>query len=127
MNPYPVPFDPTAFPRIPDPVIPREKVSSSLIARAPVMAQSVLRQPATPEAVVTALWIQGVVKTGKRSDSFQNKEPAKNGPADGGTHFHFLPGVDAVEMRWTVAHPEKATKARFEIWSATDDTKVIWF
>ena len=127
MSVYPVPFDHAAFPRIPVAVIaPKDdNEPSTRTVKTPVMAQSALRITAKPDAFVTALWIQG------RSDwqalrLLSKQGPEADGPADGPTHFHFLPGMDEVEIRWTVVNPKRAVKARFEIWAATDDKKEIW-
>jgi hypothetical protein len=127
MSAYPRPFDPADFPAIPEMVAPRPKeVAQELRARAPVYAQSALRVPGKPDAFVTKLWIQDPGGLQTQSQSFQNKDESANAPVDSGRHFHFIPGLDDVEMRWTVAHPEKLVRASFEIWASGITNAPIW-
>jgi hypothetical protein len=127
MSAYPRPFDPADFPAIPEMVAPRPKeVAQELRARAPVYAQSALRVPGKPDAFVTKLWIQDPGGLQTPSQSFQNKDESANAPVDSGRHFHFIPGLDDVEMRWTVAHPEKLVRASFEIWASGITNAPIW-
>ena len=125
MPPYPAPFGAAVFPPDPPVVAGQSRVSEKLIAHAASNIQSALRMPA--DAVVTALWIQGVDLPDEKSQSFQNHEPANKIPIHSTPHFHFIPGVDKVEIRWNLTNIPSVKKARFEIWSAADSSKAIWF
>jgi hypothetical protein len=117
MSAYPNAINPAAFPALPPLVAPRVRgISSALIARAPVDVRSALRPPDVLDAAVTRLAIERVADRAVHSPSYQNFNPGGNPPLPVAL-FAFLPGVDQVDIRWTVERLTRATKAKFELHS----------
>jgi hypothetical protein len=115
MNPYPVPFDEAGFPQDPVMTVPPSK-TVTIKANSPTMVSGALRVPG--DAIITALWIESERNDQERSQSFQNFEPAKNQPFDPNNHFHFLPSIDKVQIRWHVENSALIVKATFEMWAS---------
>lgn len=128
MGDYPLVFDPTRFPDIPPPVPANDGLlSGDLRAKAPVEVQGTLRIAKPKDAFVEKVWIQEVANSENRSllwsAGADNDLRSVLGPDQ---HFHFLPGIDPVEIRWKVSSIKKITKAKFEIWSAAEPNRAIW-
>src|SRR5262249_12849911 len=87
---------------------------------------STVKLDAQESAIVRELWIQAVGDDSKRSQSFQNFAPEKNDPIKTDAHFHFLPAIDPVEIRWKVSAIDDVKEAEFELWSAIEKSKAIW-
>ncbi len=127
MSAYPRPFDPADFRVIPAMTAPESKeVAKELSAKAPMYARSALRVPGKPDAYITKLWIQDPRGTRPSSQSFQNKDPGSNAAIDAANHFNFIPGLDAVEVRWTVVKPNLLVRALFEVWAFGIPGAPIW-
>ncbi|MCO5169072.1 MAG: hypothetical protein M9894_22240 [Planctomycetes bacterium] len=125
MSKYPIPFAHDRFARVPDFVPPRPPEEPPEEERNRVSYRGVLRKPTPPRAVAKAVWIEQKDKPTYRSASFQNVAPDENqDPA--AKHFHFLPGVDGMQVKWEVENAHLVTKARIELWAATDANGAVW-
>jgi hypothetical protein len=135
MPAYPVTFDHARFPAVPDAIPPAIPPRPVLKAKAGTDMGSTLKLPVPIVAQVEALWLQDPGSS-KQSLTFENYSKDKCAPVDvhalqdgaddSFLHFHFLPGIDSVEVRWKVSNIDNVQKLRFEMWCATDKTNPIW-
>ncbi|HEY8041317.1 MAG TPA: hypothetical protein VIF15_16030, partial [Polyangiaceae bacterium] len=121
---YPIPFDHALFPLVAVFRAPAERGPSSKVASIATNYGGALKLAPRRYAAARELRVR-TPDDAKKSDSFQNERPDGNPGADA-SHFHFLPGIDDVEIRWKVDRPLLASKTRFELWCATDGTAPVW-
>jgi len=135
MPAYPIAFSHDRFPRVPDAVKPTApKKSTTSVKSSPQMGGSLRIGPTN--AQVDAIWLQevGGDRQSISSDNHSDQKYADaNDPIrlrdeadDTFLHFYFAPGIDAVEIRWQVQNLQNVSKARFELWTAADNTAPIW-
>lgn len=129
MSNYPFAFKHDLFPKIPDFVAPKppESPSEERSLMATTHVASSIRLPGPETAAVLGLYLK-VKDADNSSQKFCNQKNDKSADADavsGGSHFHFLPGIDEVEIRWIAQRPDLASKVVMEVWSAQDEKAAI--
>jgi hypothetical protein len=136
MPSYPVEFTSDRFPNVPAPVDPTPPEKKDISGSASTNLGGSIKLPRLRYARVMSVWLQEV-NGNKQSIPVRNHgSSAYSSASDAGklrddadstfTHFHFVPGVDEVEIRWDVKDADLVSGAKFEIWSAADDSAPIW-
>lgn len=128
MSAYPLAYDPSKFPAIPRAVEPTAPPSDDPPSMVSTLSGNTLQLPLPKEALITGLWFENAGQRDLRSQSFINHLDGKHAdpaPLDTSNHFHFLPGIDLAELRWSVVRPDLASKAVLELWSSHDNTAPI--
>ena len=132
---YPVQFDHNRFPSVPAARPPVRK-KPILLLKAGTNIGGTLKLPREPYAHVNAVWLEdaGGTRQSIPTDNHSHQQYSspldvhKLGPGADSTfdHFHFVPGVDPVAIRWKVEQIPKVQKIRFELWTVTKTNGPIW-
>jgi hypothetical protein len=128
MSAYPLAYDPSRFPAIPSAVEPTAPPADEPPSMVSTLSGNTLRLPSPQEALITGLWFENPGQRDLRSQSFINHRNGRNAipsPLDPSNHFHFLPGIDLAELRWSVVRPDLVSRAVLELWSSHDKTTAI--
>ena len=118
MSHYPYRFDHAVFPAI-APMVPPRPGPMALLARVAPELSGALKPAKLIYATATTVWIQPKGNQWEHSEPFDNlTSSATSKMPDMNAHYHFLPGIDEVEIDWVVEYPRRVGKLEVQLYSA---------